>query len=229
MARERHIVAIGGGGFLADPLGDFVLGLTGRERPKLLWVPTASADDPWHIVRFYDEFKERAQPAHLLLFDRTVSDLRSFVLEHDVICVTGGNTANMLAVWRVHGLDAILREAWVAGIVLCGWSAGAICWFEAGVTDSFGPRLSALNDGLGFLPGSFCPHFDAEPKRRPTYHRLVAEGLLPGIAADDRVGVHFAGRHLVEAVTGRPDAQAYRVEHNGEGVVEAALPTRLLS
>src|SRR3954452_11593986 len=126
-------------------------------------------------------------------------DLRELALAHDVIVVGGGNTANMLAVWRVHGFDRVLREAWESGIVLAGWSAGMICWFEAGVTDSFGPELAGLRDGLGFLPGSACPHCDIEARRRPVYSSLVAElGFPSGIAADDAAGLHFVGTELHE-------------------------------
>ena len=154
-------------------LDDFLVGLTGRGRPRVCLVPTASGDAPDFIARFHGAFDGRAEASHLGLFDRTVVDLRAFVLAQDVVYVGGGNTANMLAVWRVHGLDSILVEAWRAGVVLAGLSAGAICWFEAGVTDSFGPSLGPLRDGLGLLPGSMCPHYDGEPLRRPTYQRLV--------------------------------------------------------
>jgi dipeptidase E len=229
VARERQIVAVGGGGAPGDALDEHILRLTGRERPRMLVVPTALADDPWSVVSFYDTFRSRADVSHLFLFDRTVADLRRFVLEQDLVFVTGGNTASMLAVWRAHGLDHVLREAWAEGILLCGWSAGAICWFEAGVTDSFGPELASLHDGLAFLSGSFCPHFDAEPQRRPTYHRLVETGLAPGIAADDRVGVHFRGTELVEAVSAREGAAAYRVDRVDGRAVETRLPARRLT
>jgi dipeptidase E len=145
-----------------------------------------------------------------------------------VIYVSGGNSANMLAVWRVHGVDAVLREAWDAGIVLCGPSAGGLCWFEGAVTDSFGPELALLDDGLGFLRGSFCPHYDGEPERRPTYERLIREGLVPGYAADDAVGVHFRGTELAEVVTEREGATAYRVELVEGEVRETSLKARLL-
>src|SRR5205807_2621369 len=141
---------------------------------------------------------------------------------HDVVVVPGGNTANMLAVWRVHGFEAILGEAWEAGVVLAGWSAGAICWFESGVTDSFGPRLAAL-ECLGFLPGSACPHYDGEELRRPTYARLVAEGFPAGIAIDDDVGVRFEGAELAEVVTSREGATAYRVGADGERPLAARV------
>ena len=129
----------------------------------------------------------------------------------------------MLAIWRVHGFDGILREAWESGIVLCGASAGMICWFEAGVTDSFGPQLAAMRDGLGFLAGSACPHYDGEERRRPVYTELVRDGFPAGYAADDGVGLHFAGTELVESVTCRPGTGAYRVEPAGETPIETRL------
>ncbi|MES1248351.1 MAG: Type 1 glutamine amidotransferase-like domain-containing protein [Actinomycetota bacterium] len=144
------------------------------------------------------------------------ADLREQALANDVILVCGGNTANMLAVWRTHGFDAILREAWEAGVLLTGWSAGMICWFEAGVTDSFGPQLHGMRDGLGFLPGSACPHYDGEERRRPVYRRLVADGFPAGIALDDGVAAHYAGTELREVFTDRQHAGGYRVTPDGE-------------
>ena len=138
------------------------------------------------------------------------ADLRELALAHDVILVGGGNTANMLAVWRMHGFDRILREAWEAGVVLTGWSAGMICWFEAGVTDSFGPQLEGMRDGLGFLPGSACPHYDGEELRRPVYTRLVREGFPAGIALDDAAGAHYVGTELHEVVARRRARAATR-------------------
>jgi dipeptidase E len=226
--RGRHIVAVGGGGIAGDALDAYILALTGRERPRALVVPTAQGDDAWATLAMYGGLRGRAETSHLFLFDRTIEDLRAFVLAHDVVFVGGGNTASMLAVWRAHELDSVLREAWEAGIVLTGWSAGAICWFEDGVTDSFGPALARLSDGLGFLSGSFCPHFDAEPERRPTYHRLVMDGLVPGLAADDRAAAHFVGVDLHAAVAARHEAKVYRVERAGDKVLETSLPTRLL-
>ena len=151
--------------------------------------------------------------------------LRELALGSDVILVCGGNTANMLAVWRLHGFDRILREAWEAGIVLCGWSAGMICWFEAGVTDSFGPQLAGMRDGLGFLPGSACPHYDGEERRRPVYSELVANGFPPGIALDDAAAAHYVGTELREVVASRPEARGYAVGPDGE----VPLPSRLLT
>jgi peptidase E len=150
------------------------------------------------------------------------------VLDQDVLYVGGGNTANLLAVWRAHGLDAVMREAWEHGVVLAGVSAGAMCWFQAGVTDSFGPKLGKLEGGLGFVKGSFCPHYDGEPERRAAFHRLVEGGLPAGWAADDGVALHFAGASLVGTVSSRPSAMAYRVEKVGGKVVETPLsPKRL--
>jgi len=179
---EQHIVALGGGGFSSEgpgsPIDDYILSLARRKDPRVCFLPTASGDSDTYVANFYRAFSQRScRPVDLALFRRTVVDLRQFLLEQDVIYVGGGNTANMLAVWRVHGLDAILRECWGSGVVLAGSSAGAICWFEAAVTDSFGLQLAALNDGLRFLPGSACPHYDSEERRRPTYQRLVAAGI----------------------------------------------------
>jgi dipeptidase E len=231
--RERHIVAMGGGGLpLDDPplLDDYLLRLTGKERPRVCFVPTAAADADAYVARFYRSMHaDRCHATDLALFTRTVTDLRSFLLRQDVIYVSGGNTANLLAIWRVHGVDAILREAWEAGIVLGGPSAGGLCWFDGGVTDSFGPGLAALHDGLGFLAGSFCPHYDSEPQRRPTYQRLVAAGELPAdYAADDGVSLHFAGTDLAAVVSAHPNARAYRVERRGDAATETALPTTYL-
>jgi dipeptidase E len=232
--QRQQIVAIGGGGLSTEPedarLRDFILGLTGRPEPRVCFVPTASGDAETSLLRFYLAFATRpCRPAHLSLFQRTVDDPRAFLLDQDVIFVGGGNTANMLAVWRLHGVDAALREAWQAGIVLGGVSAGSLCWFEGGITDSFGPQLAPLRDGLGLLPGTNCPHYDGEPARRPAYHRYVAEGLPGGLAADDGCALHFVGTELAEAVALRPGAQAYRVAQTPTGVTETAIPARLLT
>jgi peptidase E len=155
-----------------------------------------------------------------------VPDPEDLLLSQDVIFVGGGSVANMVAVWRVHGLDRILRKAWQAGIVLAGSSAGAICWFDGGTTDSFGHELRAFTDGLGLLAGSYCPHYDSEPGRRPLYHRLIADGTLAGgIACDDGAAAHFIDDTLTELIADRPGASAYRVE---PGITETRLETRFL-
>ncbi|MDQ5821783.1 MAG: peptidase E, partial [Actinomycetota bacterium] len=159
--------------------------MTGKERPRICFVGTAGAEDAETALELYEGFRARAEVSFLRFFPWPPEDLRAFALGQDAIFVGGGNTANMLAIWRVHGLDRVLREAWEAGVVLCGVSAGMICWFEAGVTDSFGPQLEGLLDGLGFLPGIACPHYDGEERRRPVYTSLVREGFPPGYAAED--------------------------------------------
>jgi dipeptidase E len=229
------IVAMGGGGFSEEPdnprLDRFVLSLARRERPRVCFAGTASGDAEGYVARFYRAFAEHdCRPADLGLFDRRVGDLRRFVLEQDVVYVGGGNTASLLAVWRMHGLDAILREALEAGAVLCGVSAGMNCWFEASTTDSFGPELAPLHDGLGFVAGSACPHYDGEPQRRPLYRELVAGGFPAGYAADEGAALRFdAPGSLVEAVASREGARAYRVERGPDGAaIELALPTRYL-
>jgi dipeptidase E len=202
-------------------LEDYFLALAGSERPRLLFVPTAVADAADSTVWACAQLGDRAQVSHVSFFPWPPSSLRELALEQDVIFVSGGNTANALAIWRAHGFDEILREAWEAGVVLAGWSAGMICWFEAGVTDSFGPQLEGMRDGLGFLPGSACPHYDAEDQRRPVYTKLVAAGFPPGLAVDDCVALRFDGAELAEAVTARPGAGAYRVLPEGEEAIEA--------
>lgn len=228
------IVAMGGGGFSMEPdnplLDDWLLSLVDRTQPKVCFVPTASGDADGYIVRFYDAFgKGRAEPSHLALFDRKVDGLREFVFAQDIIYVGGGNTANMLAVWRAHGLDEVLREAWKNGVVLAGLSAGSLCWFEAGLTDSFGTEFAPLCDGLGFLPGSHCPHFDGESERRPQYEELVRTGQLPGgIAADDGVALLYRGAELVEVVSSRPGACAYRLQAEDSRLGEEVIQPRYL-
>ena len=229
---DKHIVAYGGvraqPGTM-PPLYEYILSLTGRARPRICNIPTAGGDSPAGLVSFfYNRIPAgRAERSHLELFGRTVRDIRSFLLRQHVIMVGGGNTANMLAVWRVHGVDRILREAWDAGVVLCGASAGSLCWFECGTTDSFGlNRTQPLHDGLGFLPGSHCPHYDGEAQRRPTYHKLISEGFPAGYAIDDDAGVHFVGTEIADVVTSRKGATAYRVELADGQVVETPLEAR---
>jgi len=225
------IIAMGGGGFLMEDtpfLDDYVLAAARRPRPRVLYVPTASGDSPTGVQKFYAAFTDRCEPSHLELFHRDERDLCARVLEHDVIYVGGGNTVNMLAIWRAHGFDRILRDALAAGVVLAGVSAGAVCWFEGTVTDSFGP-LAALRDGLGFLPGVLVPHYDGEADRRPTLHRLIDDetfGRAYGV--DDGAAMVFRDRQLVEVVTSRPDAAAYRVERTATVVTESRLAVRYL-
>jgi dipeptidase E len=201
-------------------LEDYFLSFARRERPKVLFVPTAVADGAEQTLWIYQQLADRADVSHLPFFPWPPGNLRELALEQDVIYVSGGNTANALAIWRVHGFDAVLRKAWEAGVVLTGWSAGMICWFEAGVTDSFGPQLEGMRDGLGFLSGSACPHYDGEEERRPVYQRLVREGFPPGLAADDCVALRFDGTELAEVVCARDGSCAYRVSAEGEEPIE---------
>jgi dipeptidase E len=224
---ERQIIGFGGGASTEEEtrrLIEHVVGLAGKSSPKVCFVPTAVGDDADVVLRIYGLMPPQARISYLPFFPWPPDDLRRFALEQDVIFVSGGNTANALAIWRVYGFDEILREAWEGGVVLTGWSAGMICWFEAGVTDSFGPQLAGMRDGLGFLAGSACPHYDGEEFRRPVYTRLVAEGFPPGVAADDGVGLHYVGTDLAEIVSVREGAGAYRVDADGE----EPLPVRLL-
>jgi dipeptidase E len=206
----------------------FLVELTGRERPGVLYIGTASAEDPSAALRVYDQFGVMAEVSRLEFFPWPPEDLRSVVLEADLIVVGGGNSGNMLAIWRLHGVDELLREALDSGVLLAGSSAGGICWFEAGVTDSFGPQLEQ-RDCLGFLPGSFCPHYDDEELRRPRYHELLRGGLAPGYAADAGVGLHFVDGELREVVACEEGSKAYRVELREGEVVETPIEARSLA
>lgn len=233
MVETRQILAMGGGGFSMEPdnplLDRYVLSLAKAARPKVCFIPTASGDAEGYISRFYAAFEKlEAEPSHLPLFKGNLADPRAHLLRQDVLYVGGGNTRNMLVLWKEHGLDVAPKEAWEAGVVLAGLSAGALCWFEEGVTDSSG-TLGPLR-GLGFLPGSYCPHYDGEAERRPAYLRLVEGGALgAGYAADDGVGLHFIGTALTAVVASRPDARAYRVAPGAHGAEEEVLVPRYLA
>jgi dipeptidase E len=215
-----RILAIGGYS-LGTSFDDLILELAGG--PRVLFVPTASSAPEFTLASFYESFGRRAEASHVRFNPWPPEALRELALAQEAIYVGGGNTANALAIWRVHGFDAILREAWERGVLLCGWSAGMICWFEASVTDSFGPELAGMRDGLGFLPGSACPHYDGGPRRRPAYTELVRDGFPPGIACDDAAAALFEGTELREVVAREPGARAYRVGPVGEEPLEARL------
>ena len=223
---QRHVLAIGG--FSARREQDqrlpaligHALALSGAAEPRVCVMNTATGDEPNAYVRMYAMLAQHgARPSHLQLFSMpNVADPAGLLLSQDVIFVGGGSVANMVAVWRVHGLDEVLRQAWEAGIVLAGVSAGAICWFHGGTTDSFGPALRPFTSGLRFLPGSFCPHYSSEPTRRPAYEALVGGGTLaPGIACDDGAAAHFTGTDLAGIVADRPGATGYLVRPDGAG------------
>lgn len=223
---SRTIVPIGGGKF-CDGLARYLVELTGQARPRMLYIGTAMAEDPESTLRMYDRFQGLAEVSRLEFFPWPPEGLRSRVLDQDLIFVGGGNTANMLAIWRVHGVDELLGEALDAGIVLTGSSAGGICWWDKGVTDSFGPQLGPM-ECLGFLSGSFCPHYDDEDNRRPVYHELLRDGFPRGYAAEAGVGLQFVDGELREVVSCGEGAQAYRVELRGGEVVEEPIAARAL-
>jgi peptidase E len=230
---RRQIIAIGGAALPLELdnllLVRYFLCQTRRKKPKVCFIGAAGGDSESYRLRFYAGFgRFGCVLSHLPLFARTPRDLAGFVLEHDAIFVGGGNTRSMLAVWREWGLDAHLRAAWEHGVVLGGVSAGAICWFEQGVTDSIAGPLTAL-DCLGWLPGSCCPHYDSEPLRRPAFRRLVARGAIAeGVAADDGAALHYVDGRLSRVVSSRPRARAWRVRKSGQRAVEKRLPGRYL-
>jgi dipeptidase E len=223
----RQIIAIGGGGFAAEPenpaLELYLLAQTRKKNPSVCFIPTATGDAPTYIAKFYTAYSSlRCRPTHLPFFERTPR-LRELIMAQDLIFVGGGNTKSMLAVWREWDLPKILREAWNAGTALTGVSAGAICWFEAGVTDSWAGNLAPL-PCLGWLPGACCPHYDGEAERRPAVHDFVAKGLIPRtLALDDGAAAHFEGRKLIRIVSWRPNAGAYLVQRKGKTFREDRL------
>lgn len=236
VGRLQQIVAFGGGGFSMESgnplLDDYVLSLTGKERPKVCFVPTASGDADHYVVRFYRAFSAaNCEPSHVSLFRRDKGGgidecVGEHLLKQDLIYVGGGSVISLLGVWRAHGLDEILRECWQRGIVLCGLSAGSLCWFEQSVTAFHGAPQRV--EGLGLLPYSNCVHYDGEPARRNEYHRFLSEGMIPGYAAEDGAALHFIGDDLARVVSSRPKAKAYRVEDTGGEVSELAIqPTYL--
>ncbi|MGI8879077.1 MAG: Type 1 glutamine amidotransferase-like domain-containing protein [Jatrophihabitans sp.] len=216
------------------PLTDYAIelsGVTGRA-PKVCYLGTATGDRPSGIAEFYSAALERGlDPSHLQLFMMpNVQDIRSLLLSQDVIWVFGGSVAGLLAMWRLHGVDDIMREAWEAGVVLTGVSAGSICWHLGGTTDSFGPDLRPITNGLGLVPFSNGVHYDSEKQRRPLYQSLIADGALPaGYATDDGTGVLYRGTEFAEALTEQPCKGVYWVERDGEGkAVETMLEPRLV-
>ena len=215
------------------PIIDHAIELAGSpERPRLCYVGTATGDSLNGTAAFYRAMAGLdVRASHLELFMMpNVDDVRAHLLAQDVVWVGGGSVANLLAVWRVHGLDEVLRECWEEGVVLGGVSAGSICWHVGGPTDSYGPTLRPALGGLGFLPYGNGVHYDVEAQRRPLLHQLVADEVLPlSYATDDGVGLVYEGTELVEAVSDRPGAAAYRVERSPDGTaVETRIEPRLL-
>ena len=229
----RQIIAIGGGGFSMEPdnpmLDDYVLAQSPRSVPKVCFVPTASRDAEGYIAQFYEHFKSRGCiPSHLAVWDSAPADLESVVLDQDVIYVGGGNTQQMLVRWHDCGLDGLLERAWENGVILAGISAGSMCWFEIGITATAG--TFTVMEGLGFLPGSHCPHYDSAAPRRQAYRRmLLDQHITEGIAVDDGVALHYVGTELNCAVSSRPTARAYRVRREGGEIAEEVIAPRYLA
>ena len=225
---------MGGGGFSMEPgnlaLDCYVLAASETPSPKICFLGTASGDAQTYIDNFYAAFRTLdCTPSHLSLFQPHTADIPAFLLEQNIVYVGGGSTRNLLVLWREWQLDSILREAWQSGTILAGISAGALCWFEEGLSDSvLAGDLRPLKC-LGFLPGAFSPHYDGEPNRRPAYQRFIAEEKLgAGYAADDGAALHFIGTQLHRVVSSRPNAKAYRVSWTGTDIEETPLPTDLL-
>jgi dipeptidase E len=229
----RQIVAFGGGGFSMESgnplLDDYVLGLSGSERPRVCFLPSASGDADHYIVRFYRAFPGyRCEPTHISLFRREQGpvDLRSHLLSQDLIYVGGGSVISLLGVWRAHGIDHMLREAWEAGVVLCGLSAGSLCWFAEAVTGFHGAPQRI--EGIGLLPFSNCVHYESNSARRFAYHDFLRDGMRPGYAAEDGAALHFVGSELSRVVASRPESRGYRIDADGQRVVEMRIATLYL-
>jgi len=232
--KRRLIFAMGGGGFTMEPtnplLDDYVLTLAAAKEPRILFLPTASGDTTTQINAFYARFGGRACiPRYVSLFRLGEEErpLEEIVLEQDIVYVGGGSMRNLLAIWRAHKLDEILLEAWRKGTVLAGISAGAMCWFEGGVTCSSGAPEPL--EGLGLLEGSFTVHADGEPERLPVWLSSLRSGELPGgWAADDGVGLLFNAGTLERVVSSRPGAGAQRVDAIAGELVRHRLEPDLL-
>ena len=229
----EQIIALGGGGFSMEPnnlaLDRYILNQIRVPAPKVCFLPQAGGENDDYIIRFYRAFTElSAHPNHLSLFQPHTSDIEDFIMSQDIIYVGGGNTKSLLALWYAWGLDQILREALKNGIVLAGISAGAICWFDQGTTDSIPSGLTVISC-LGFLQGSCSPHYDGEVQRRPTLHHLIEnETIQPGYAFDDGASGHFIDGKLHKVVSSRPQAKGYYVEMVDGRVEETMLDTNYL-
>jgi len=212
-------------------LDQYILTLTGKERPKVCFLATASGDAEEYIERFHASLETLGtEHSHVSLTRYNQSDPDGHLLDQDVIYVGGGNSFQMLLVWRAHGIEETLRQAWEKGVILCGVSAGALCWFSGSITDSWGHPLQVLKDGLGFLPESHCPHYDGERERQKIYEESIADGELPaGIAVEDSCGVLYRGTQLVESVCSVPGKTAYRVTADGGKAKRTPIPTRTLA
>lgn len=226
---------MGGGGFsqtgFVTGLDRYVLDLSGKERPKVCFIPTASGDAEGYIWKFYEAFQSAGcDVTHLLLFNREEDEeMVERIASADVIHVGGGNTANMFSIWNLHGVGEHLHEAYQRGAVMSGVSAGGMCWFEAGLTDSFGPSMKYFESCMGLLQGAFCPHFDSEELRRDRFHRELSAHHMSGWGVEDDVGLHFVNEQFHGAITSVAGKKAYRFECNGDDLHEEVVDPQVHS
>jgi len=237
----QRILAVGGGGFMMEdtpsPIDRHITGLTGKARPRICYLATPSGDLPAHLDKFHAAYGDLGcETSHLAFFRQPdarsilVSDFRTGLLEQDAIFVGGGNTKSALAVWREWGLDTVLQEAWKSGVLLAGMSAGAMCWFEAGLTDSFWGSAYRPLDGLGLLPGGCAVHYSSDPKRRETLHAAQQARSIPSsIAIDDFAAVMYVGTSINSVVSWRTGSTAYQTYREGGTVIETALSAKQIS
>jgi len=217
----RQVLALGGGGFSMEPenpmLDRYILQQSSKKKPKICFIGTASGDAEGYIERFYNFFKmEDCEPSHLSLFNPHTRNIKKFIMEQDILYVGGGNTKNLMALWREWELEVAIRHAYDNGTILAGLSAGSLCWFDEGVTDSYGSGLEPISC-LGIIRGSHCPHYDGEEERRPAYQSFIRNGRIgSGYAADDGVALHFIDEELHHVVSSRPEAHGYRVDKEKE-------------
>ncbi|MCZ8536847.1 peptidase E [Paenisporosarcina quisquiliarum] len=220
----RQVIALGGGGFSMEPenplLDRYILEQSTKQNPKICFIGTASGDAEGYIERFYNFFRmEECEATHLSLFKPHTRDIKNFIMNQDILYVGGGNTKNLMALWREWEIDVAIRQAYDQGTILAGLSAGSLCWFEDGITDSYGDELEPISC-LGILRGSHCPHYDGEESRRPTYQKFIQEGKVgSGYAADDGVALHFIDEELHKIVSSREHAKGYQVDKDKESIL----------
>jgi peptidase E len=224
----KQIIAMGGGGFGPEKtmakVQEYILSASGKEHPRVCLLPTAGADKHEAILEFYDAILALGgTPSHLSLFRLPTADLEGFLLDKDILFVGGGNTRSMMALWREWDLFRILGKAYQNGILCAGVSAGGNCWFEQGVSNSVPGQMLAL-DCTGIVPGSFCPHYDSQPERRPGYHALVTSGTAAaGYGADEAAALHLREGEEPLALRFGANANVYHVEATGGAVLETPL------
>jgi dipeptidase E len=230
---KKQVLAMGGGGFTMKPenlkLDRYLLSMTNKINPKVCFIPTASGDDESYTRRFYSAYKKlECETSYLSLFSPPEGDLRDFVMDKDIFYVGGGNTRNLLVLWKEWGLDQHLYKAWCNGAIMAGLSAGSICWFKQGLTDSKTGKLLPL-ECLGFIEGSNCPHFDTEKERRPSYHGAILDGsIIDGIACDDGVAAHFIDGKLKRCVSSIASAKAYNIKNINGKINELIIEPKYL-